>query len=113
MPRPKPVTYRLPRSSTMCVAAVGRIPLVIARHVRPPSSLRTTPPLYVDGAALCQTFGRGRSCVPLIAAHTRPFTSGSKTIQYVVFPQFGGIPFRVALLQLLPPFPLMNRPISV
>jgi hypothetical protein len=54
------------------------------------------------GSRLRNIFGRGRSCVPLNAPHTRPFTLGSKTIQYVVLRQFVGIPL-VAELHDAPP----------
>ena len=37
-------------------------------------------------------FGRGRSCVPLKAPHTRSFTSGSNASQYVVLRQGVGMP---------------------
>ena len=65
----------------MCVAAVGGRASLATRHVRAPSSLTTTPPLYVLIARLRHIFGRGRSWTPLATAHTRPFTSGSNSIQ--------------------------------
>ena len=50
--------------------------------------------------------GRGRSCVPLIAAHMRPFTLGSNSTQYVVLTHSRGTPLVVALRQPLPPLSL-------
>src|SRR2546430_13063510 len=53
-------------------------------------------------------FGRGKSCVQLLTLHTRPFTVGSNTIQYVVFIHSFGTP-RVELTQDFPPSSLRKR----
>src|ERR1700752_3215254 len=97
----------------MWVAAVCGMPVLCTRQVRPPSSLRTTPPSYVSGARCRHILGRGKSCTPLITAHTRPRTLGSNSIQYVVFTHDPGTPRRVALYQLAPPVSLTKSPISV
>ena len=60
-PRPKPATYSAPPgSSRICVAAVCGIPLFITRHVRPPSSLRVTPPVKLSGTM--RTLSSPRHC---------------------------------------------------
>jgi hypothetical protein len=81
-------------------------------HVLPPSSVTSTPPLYLDTAWRRHIFGRGRSWMPLATAHARPFTSGSNSIQYVVFTHGRGTP-AVELFQLRPPSSLRERPMSV
>ena len=79
-------------SSKMSVAAVSSIPVLDFFQVRPPSSLRHTPPLYVSTEVRRHILGRGRSCVPLLTLHIRPRTFGSNTTQYVVFDHSAGIP---------------------
>src|SRR6266513_442662 len=97
----------------MCVTAVPGIPGAEHFQVLAPSSLRQTPPSKDVGDEPCPNiFGRGRSCAALIAPHTRPRTSGSKAIQYVVLTQRSGTPV-VELIQLLPPFSLRNSAITV
>src|SRR5215467_7888411 len=81
-------------------------------QVFPPSALRQTPPRYLEIAVRLHIFGRGRSCVPLLALHIRPFTSGSNSIQYVVFTQSLGTPV-AELIQDLPESSLRKSPTSV
>src|SRR5581483_7206030 len=109
-PRPYPATYSDPPSSRTWVAAVGGMPFVIGCHVLPPSSLRATPPRKRSGDVRRHILGRGRSCVPLIAAHMRPLTFGSNSTQYVVLTHSRGTPDVVALRQLRPPFSLAHSP---
>src|SRR5882724_1140192 len=92
-------------SSTMCVVAAGGMPVFDTRHVLPPSSLTQMPPSQALGDFLRHVFGSGRSCCPLVAAHMRPRMAGSKTIQYVVFRHFAGMP-SLEGIQLSPPFSL-------
>src|SRR5690242_12283038 len=99
-------------SSRMWVAAVCSIPLLDFVHVFPPSTLVQTPPRYFEIPVRLHIFGRGRSCVPLFTLQTRPFTSGSSSIQYVVFTQSFGTPL-VELIHDLPASSLRNSPISV
>src|SRR5947209_12028419 len=96
----------------MWVAAVSSIPFFDFAQVLPLSSLRHTPPLQAETAVCRHIFGRGRSCVPLFTLQARPFTFGSKTIQYVVLVQSSGTPI-VALVQEVPPSSLRKAPISV
>src|SRR5258707_6850704 len=113
-PRPKPVTYSEPPGSRrMWVAAVCGMPAFCTRQVRPPSSLRTTPPSYASGDRPRHILGRGRSCTPLMTGHIRPRTLRSNSIQYVVLTHDSGMPLRVALYQLAPPLSLAKSPISV
>src|SRR6185295_12909003 len=81
-------------------------------HVFPPSTLRQTPPRYLEIAVRLHIFGRGRSCVPLFALQIRPFTSGSNSIQYVVFTQSLGTPV-VELTHDWPESSLRKSPTSV
>src|SRR5437870_9892053 len=61
---------------------------------------------------LLHIFGLGKSCVQLFTLQARPLTSGSNTIQYVVFIHSFDTP-RVELIQDCPPSSLRKRPISV
>src|SRR6267142_3031332 len=117
-PRPKAATYRtravggLVGSKRTCVAAVSSSPPYDLVQVLPPSSLRHTPPRKSRIPFRLHIFGRGKSCVQLFTLQTRPFTSGSNSIQYVVFIHSFGTP-RVELIQDCPPSSLRKRPISV
>src|SRR5207249_845674 len=117
-PRPKAATYStraaggLVESNKMCVAAVSSIPSFDFVQVLPPSSLRHTPPRKFPTPFRLHIFGRGKSCVQLFTLQARPLTSGSNTIQYVVFIHSFGTPL-VELIQDCAPSSLRKRPMSV
>src|SRR5207249_7288439 len=75
----------------------------------PPSSLRHTPPRKFPTPFRLHIFGRGKSCVQLFTLQARPLTSGSNTIQYVVFIHSFGTPL-VELIQDCAPSSLRKRP---
>src|SRR5262245_41244453 len=88
------------------------MPLLDLVQLLPPSRLKQTPPRYFETLLRRHILGRGRSWVQLFTLHTRPFTSGSNSIQVVVFTQSLGTP-SVELTQDLPPSSLRKSPMSV